>query len=107
MTQIDSPVKFKLNLPMGIFELADYTGLDVIHKATIEMHSRDKKVINPHPRIEQLFSSGKLGKKSGEGFYSFGGRYLDDRKRVFIQTSQDAHTAVKIISDYFKSQQES
>lgn len=72
MTQIDSAVKFKLFLPMGIFELADYTGLDVIHKATIEMYSRDKKVVNPHPRIEQLFSSGKLGKKSGEGFYSYG-----------------------------------
>ncbi len=72
MTQIDSAVKFKLYLPMGIFELADYTGLDVIHKATTEMYSRDKKVVNPHPRIEQLFSAGKLGKKSGEGFYSYG-----------------------------------
>ena len=72
MTQIDSAVKFKMYLPMGIFELADYTGLDVIHRATIEMYSRDKKVVNPHPKIEQLFSSGKYGKKSGEGFYSYG-----------------------------------
>ena len=45
MTDIDSSVKFKLHFPMGIFELADFTGLDVIHKATIEMYSRDKKVI--------------------------------------------------------------
>lgn len=72
MTQIDSAVKFKMYLPMGIFELADYTGLDVIHRATIEMYSRDKKVVNPHPKIEQLFSSGKYGKKSGDGFYSYG-----------------------------------
>jgi enoyl-CoA hydratase / 3-hydroxyacyl-CoA dehydrogenase len=72
MTQIDSAVKFKLFLPMGIFELADYTGVDVIHKATVEMYSRDKKVIHPHPMIAQLFSSGKLGKKSGDGFYSYG-----------------------------------
>lgn len=72
MTQIDSAVKFKMFLPMGIFELADYTGLDVIHKATVEMYSRDKKVVNPHPKIEQLFSSGKYGKKSGDGFYSYG-----------------------------------
>jgi enoyl-CoA hydratase/3-hydroxyacyl-CoA dehydrogenase len=71
MTQIDSAVKFKLFLPMGIFELADYTGIDVIHKATVEMYSRDKKVIHPHPMIAQLFSSGKLGKKSGDGFYSY------------------------------------
>jgi enoyl-CoA hydratase/3-hydroxyacyl-CoA dehydrogenase len=72
MTQIDSAVKFKMYLPMGIFELADYTGLDVIHRATIEMYSRDKKVVNPHPKIEQLFSSGKYGKKTGDGFYSYG-----------------------------------
>jgi enoyl-CoA hydratase / 3-hydroxyacyl-CoA dehydrogenase len=36
------------------------------------MYSRDKKVVNPHPKIEQLFSLGKYGKKSGEGFYSYG-----------------------------------
>ena len=70
-TEIDSAVKFKLGFPMGIFELSDFTGTDVIHKATIEMHLRDKKVINPHPKIEQLFNEEKLGQKSGEGFYKY------------------------------------
>jgi enoyl-CoA hydratase/3-hydroxyacyl-CoA dehydrogenase len=74
-TEIDSVVKFNLGFPMGIFELADFTGMDVIHKATIEMHSRDDKVINPHPKIEQLFNEKKLGQKSGEGFY----KYSDDK----------------------------
>lgn len=73
MTEIDSAVKFRLGFPMGIFELADFTGLDVIHKATIEMHSRDKKVINPHPKIEELFNQKKLGQKSGSGFYEYAG----------------------------------
>ena len=74
-TEIDSAVKFRLGFPMGIFELADFTGLDVIHKATIEMYARDKKVILPHPTIEQLFNEKKLGQKSGEGFY----KYSDDK----------------------------
>ncbi len=74
-TELDSAVKFRLGFPMGIFELADFTGLDVIHKATIEMHVRDKKVILPHPTIEQLFNGKKLGQKSGEGFY----KYSDDK----------------------------
>ena len=69
--EIDSAVKYKLGFPMGIFELADFTGMDVIHKATVEMHLRDKKVILPHPRIEQLFNENKLGKKNGEGFYKY------------------------------------
>jgi len=73
--EIDSAVKFRLGFPMGIFELADFTGLDVIHKATIEMYARDKKVILPHPTIEQLFNEKKLGQKSGEGFY----KYSDDK----------------------------
>ena len=74
-TEIDSAVKFRLGFPMGIFELADFTGLDVIQKATVEMHVRDKKVILPHPTIEQLFNEKKLGQKSGEGFY----KYSDDK----------------------------
>ncbi|MDG7054564.1 MAG: 3-hydroxyacyl-CoA dehydrogenase family protein [Nitrososphaerota archaeon] len=75
-TEIDSAVKFKLGFPMGIFELADFTGMDVIHKATTEMHLRDKKVISPHPKIEQLFNEKKLGQKSGEGFYKYSdGKY--------------------------------
>ena len=74
-TEIDSAVKFNLGFPMGIFELADFTGLDVIHKATLEMHARDKKVILPHTTIEQLFNEKKLGQKSGEGFY----KYSDDK----------------------------
>ena len=73
MTVIDSAVKFRMSFPMGIFELADYTGLDVIHKATVEMHSRDPKVINPHPKVKQLFDEKSLGQKTGKGFYEYKG----------------------------------
>lgn len=71
MTQLDSAVKYKMGYPMGIFELADYTGLDVIYKATLEMYARDKKLINPHPRIKQLVDSQYFGKKTGKGFYEY------------------------------------
>jgi enoyl-CoA hydratase/3-hydroxyacyl-CoA dehydrogenase len=75
LEEIDSAVKFKLGFPMGIFELADFTGMDVIHKATVEMHLRDKKVINPHKIVEKMFDEKKFGQKSGEGYY----KYSDDR----------------------------
>ena len=75
LEEIDSAVKFKLGFPMGIFELADFTGMDVIHKATVEMHMRDKKVINPHKTVEKMFDEKKLGQKSGEGYY----KYSDDK----------------------------
>jgi enoyl-CoA hydratase/3-hydroxyacyl-CoA dehydrogenase len=73
--EIDSAVKFKMGFPMGIFELADFTGMDVIHKATVELQIRDKKVIFPHPQVEQLYNEKKLGQKSGQGFY----KYSDDK----------------------------
>ena len=75
LEEIDSAVKFNLGFPMGIFELADFTGMDVIHKATTEMHLRDKKVIKPHPLVEKMFDEKKLGQKSGEGYY----KYSDDK----------------------------
>ena len=75
LEEIDSAVKFKLGFPMGLFELADFTGMDVIHKATVEMHLRDKKVINPHKSIKKMFDDKKLGQKSGEGYY----KYSDDK----------------------------
>lgn len=86
MSTIDSAVKFKMSFPMGIFELADYTGLDVIHKATVEMHSRDSKVINPHLKVKQLFDEKNLGQKTGKGFYEYKG---DKYERVNL-TEQEA-----------------
>ena len=71
LVEVDSSSKYRMHLPMGIFELADYTGMDVIHKATNEMYSRDKKVINPNHKIQELYENKCLGQKSGKGFYEY------------------------------------
>ena len=96
MTQIDSAVKFRMSFPMGIFELADYTGLDVIHKATVEMHSRDSKVILPHPKVKQLFEGKSLGQKTGKGFYEYKGEKYE---RINL-TEQEAasYDPIKLLS---------
>jgi enoyl-CoA hydratase / 3-hydroxyacyl-CoA dehydrogenase len=95
MTQIDSAVKFRLSFPMGIFELADYTGLDVIHKATMEMHMRDVKVINPHPIIKQLFDEKNLGQKTGKGFYEY---KSDKYERVVLTEQAATYDPIKILA---------
>lgn len=84
LEEIDSAVKFKLGFPMGIFELADFTGIDVIYKATTEMHKRDTKVINPHPYIKELFETKRFGQKSGHGFYTY-----SDEKYQRISLSEE------------------
>ncbi|MGA7542036.1 MAG: 3-hydroxyacyl-CoA dehydrogenase NAD-binding domain-containing protein [Nitrososphaeraceae archaeon] len=101
MTQIDSAVKFKMAAPMGIFELADYTGLDVIHKASNEMASRDKRVINPNPLIERLFSEKKFGQKSGTGFYDYSGEDKYGRIKLSEMEAEkyDPITLVAIVAN--------
>lgn len=79
MEIIDSSVKYKLNFPMGIFELADYTGLDVIYKASFEMNLRDKSVLKMHPKIKEMFDRNELGQKTGKGFYTYQG---DNYERI-------------------------
>ena len=97
LEEIDSAVKFKLGFPMGIFELADFTGMDVIHKATVEMHLRDKKVINPHPLVEKMFDEKKLGQKSGEGYY----KYSDDKyERVALSEElAGKHDPIQLVAN--------
>ncbi len=88
MRAIDAAFKFKLGFPMGIFELADYTGLDVIYKASKEMLQRDSKVLNPCPLIDELFSKGLYGQKSGKGFYEYS---KDKYERVELKREDAEH----------------
>ena len=90
--EIDSAVKFKLGFPMGIFELADFTGIDVIHKATLEMKMRDPNVINVNKKIEDLYNQKKLGRKSGEGFYKY------NEQQIKMQYSKDLANKCEVFS---------
>jgi enoyl-CoA hydratase / 3-hydroxyacyl-CoA dehydrogenase len=69
--QVDSCCTYKVGLPMGLFELADFTGLDVIYAAATSMKSRDASSPEVAPQLGELVRAGKLGRKSGEGFYCY------------------------------------
>lgn len=69
---IDTAIKLGLNYPMGPFELMDFTGVDINH-AVMEYFAdefRDSQYGAPQI-IKQMVRAGKLGKKSGEGFYKY------------------------------------
>jgi 3-hydroxyacyl-CoA dehydrogenase/enoyl-CoA hydratase/3-hydroxybutyryl-CoA epimerase len=55
----------KFGMPMGPLELMDLVGLDIANKVGAELGSATPQD-NP---LSRLVSAGKLGKKTGEGFY--------------------------------------
>jgi len=67
---IDRVTKLCLNWPMGPFEFADYLGIDQV-VATLDMIARDEPRYAPCRLLRQMVAAGKLGKKSGEGFYAY------------------------------------
>jgi len=70
---IDVAMKLGASHPMGPFELADYVGLDTTRNILQGWHENfpDNPLFNPSPLLDKLVKEGKLGVKSGEGFYSY------------------------------------
>ncbi len=67
---IDTAVKLGLNYPMGPFELMDYTGIDIAYFVMEYFADEFRDGHYGAPQIiKQMVRAGKLGKKSGGGFY--------------------------------------
>jgi enoyl-CoA hydratase/3-hydroxyacyl-CoA dehydrogenase len=71
MEGVDSAAVYKVGLPMGLFELTDYSGIDVLYKAAEAVKSREPSSILGAPLLKQKFEQGKFGKKTEEGFYKW------------------------------------
>ncbi len=69
---IDSAIKLGLNHPMGPLELADLIGLDTCLSIMREIDSGlQGRHLEPAPLLQEMVDQGKLGFKSGEGFYTY------------------------------------
>ncbi|CAB3230245.1 unnamed protein product [Arctia plantaginis] len=70
---IDIAMKLGAGYPMGPLELADYVGLDTNKFILDGWHKKypDQQLFKPIPLLDKLVAEGKLGVKSGEGFYKY------------------------------------
>ncbi len=72
VTEIDTVMKLGMAHPMGPLQLADFIGLDVCLSILNVMYDGFKNPkYAPCPLLVNMVMAGKLGVKSGEGFYDY------------------------------------
>lgn len=72
VNEIDTVMKLGMAHLMGPLQLADFIGLDVCLSILNVMYAGlDNKKYAPCPLLEKMVADGKLGVKSGEGFYDW------------------------------------
>ena len=81
VTEIDTIMKLGMAHPMGPLQLADFIGLDVcLSVLNVLKDGFGNPKYAPCPLLVNMVMAGKLGIKSGEGFYT----YLTDNKALQV-----------------------
>jgi 3-hydroxybutyryl-CoA dehydrogenase len=70
--EIDRAIKVGLGYPMGPLELIDLIGLDTVVLLCEALHgvTNDPRAALP-PLVRRMIAAGQLGRKSGQGFYTY------------------------------------
>ena len=71
LEDIDKGMKLGCGYPMGPFTLLDFVGLDTTYYiANIMFEEFREPAYAPPPLLKRMVLAGRLGRKSGQGFYS-------------------------------------
>jgi 3-hydroxybutyryl-CoA dehydrogenase len=82
--EIDTVMKLGMAHPMGPLQLADFIGLDTVHSILNVLYNGfGNQKYAPCPMLVNMVTAGKLGVKSGEGFYT----YTAGSKDVVVSSS--------------------
>ncbi|HEX4936474.1 MAG TPA: 3-hydroxybutyryl-CoA dehydrogenase [Gemmatimonadaceae bacterium] len=74
VADLDVGMQLGAGHPMGPLALCDFVGLDTLHRVAEIMYGAYREMrYAPPPLLTRLVVAGMLGKKSGRGFYTYGG----------------------------------
>ena len=69
---IDKAMKLGTNMPMGPFEPADYTGIDIgLDVMEVLFRETGDPKFRPSPLLRKYVRAGRFGRKSGRGVYDY------------------------------------
>lgn len=72
VVDVDNSIRYGNNIKRPPLQLADEVGLDrVLEILTVLYRETGRPAYRPSPLIKQLVNAGRLGKKSGQGFYKY------------------------------------
>ncbi len=100
---LDELVK-EILFPIGIFELFDQVGIDVIYTSVLNYTQKmpDKSFYHPWlSGMKNLLNNGNLGVKSGKGFYDYTLPHLD-KKEISLQGLQKNNISNKLYEYYLE-----
>lgn len=94
---IDKAVLLGLNYPRGIFRMADSWGIDTIVNELNRLYEKynHEDRYKPSKVLTDMIKKGKLGRKTGEGFYSYG---IGEYEAIKIEINKEKKIAKLILN---------
>jgi len=89
-TEIDAALT-SFGMPMGPFTLMDMLGIDVCKYVADYLYDEYGPRLEPAKLLDQLVAAGRLGEKTGKGFYGYGGESDEPVKAMIAAAGREPH----------------